>query len=572
MDASTSPLGLMIDTTDLAQLDAFIKACAAPLEDKPTVNVVVSSPMPESFLPASSLFVLDEQETFVPEPPPPQNHMHKRKSNIAHIIRATAIFGVTLALLFVSFTGLIYGTQETNALGERGYYVLENRGALADADEREEAVALHHAEDPPGEAPAEDTNTEPTTPLYTEPNIQDTSVFSPEMEAFLRAQQSEHTEYMSTQDVDNPLEAGEESRTTLAILPTRGMASSSYYSTTLPLFVSTGIAYRPEPSREYKISSALGSVTTLPPPATATTSSRLPPTTVKPTTKVTTQKATIGIAKTAFVFRTYGFGHGVGMSQVGAIAMASAGNSYAQILAHYYPGTKLEMDANPPANVRFGDDTYGLVDYLARTAEAEIGRGTNEQAFKAQVVAAYTFAKQRAFTNLSTQVQAMSSKVPSATSLRHVREVLGMQTDSSPARPKILTIDGKPAFAPYFASSAGKTTSLTSVWGGTGVQYRHLTGGVVSSGTVSIVNKTITFADFKKYVAAWNKAYPTRKITLNDNPASWLTIQGHDKAVSDSLGYISKITVGGVSMTGYEFRYKLLDLAIRSHCFSFELI
>lgn len=38
---------------------------------------------------------------------------------------------------------------------------------------------------------------------------------------------------------------------------------------------------------------------------------------------------------------THGFGHRVGMSQYGADAMAVAGSSYAEILAHYYQGTAL---------------------------------------------------------------------------------------------------------------------------------------------------------------------------------------------------------------------------------------
>jgi stage II sporulation protein D len=42
---------------------------------------------------------------------------------------------------------------------------------------------------------------------------------------------------------------------------------------------------------------------------------------------------------TAFVIRGAGFGHGVGMCQMGAIGMASAGKPYAQILAHYYRGS-----------------------------------------------------------------------------------------------------------------------------------------------------------------------------------------------------------------------------------------
>lgn len=46
-------------------------------------------------------------------------------------------------------------------------------------------------------------------------------------------------------------------------------------------------------------------------------------------------------APTAFVFHGGGFGHGVGMCQMGAIGMAEAGKTPAQILAHYFLGTKL---------------------------------------------------------------------------------------------------------------------------------------------------------------------------------------------------------------------------------------
>jgi len=42
-----------------------------------------------------------------------------------------------------------------------------------------------------------------------------------------------------------------------------------------------------------------------------------------------------------FVLSGRGWGHGVGMSQYGALGLAREGWTYAQILAHYYPGTEL---------------------------------------------------------------------------------------------------------------------------------------------------------------------------------------------------------------------------------------
>jgi len=44
---------------------------------------------------------------------------------------------------------------------------------------------------------------------------------------------------------------------------------------------------------------------------------------------------------TSFVFAGHGYGHGIGMSQYGALGYAQHGYTYAQILAHYFPGTTL---------------------------------------------------------------------------------------------------------------------------------------------------------------------------------------------------------------------------------------
>ena len=43
-----------------------------------------------------------------------------------------------------------------------------------------------------------------------------------------------------------------------------------------------------------------------------------------------------------FVFTGKGWGHGVGLCQVGAFGMAQSGSTYEQILQHYYTGVGLE--------------------------------------------------------------------------------------------------------------------------------------------------------------------------------------------------------------------------------------
>jgi stage II sporulation protein D len=67
-------------------------------------------------------------------------------------------------------------------------------------------------------------------------------------------------------------------------------------------------------------------------------------------------RSLLGLRSTAFsveaagegiAITTRGFGHRVGMSQYGADAMAASGCGYQEILAHYYPGTTLELTNDP---------------------------------------------------------------------------------------------------------------------------------------------------------------------------------------------------------------------------------
>jgi stage II sporulation protein D len=68
-------------------------------------------------------------------------------------------------------------------------------------------------------------------------------------------------------------------------------------------------------------------------------------------------------AGTLFLLDGRGWGHGVGMSQWGAEGAARHGSDYKRILAHYYPGTKLEVWHPRPVRVLLGDGV----------AEARIG-------------------------------------------------------------------------------------------------------------------------------------------------------------------------------------------------------
>ena len=45
----------------------------------------------------------------------------------------------------------------------------------------------------------------------------------------------------------------------------------------------------------------------------------------------------------AYVFTGRGYGHGAGLCQWGAKALADEGRGYREILSHYYPGAELQQ-------------------------------------------------------------------------------------------------------------------------------------------------------------------------------------------------------------------------------------
>lgn len=67
-----------------------------------------------------------------------------------------------------------------------------------------------------------------------------------------------------------------------------------------------------------------------------------------------------------FTFKTYGWGHGVGMSQWGACYYAQAGYTYDQILRHYYTGTSIAVSG---VNAGAAQRTAMTQEELERQAE-----------------------------------------------------------------------------------------------------------------------------------------------------------------------------------------------------------
>lgn len=340
-------------------------------------------------------------------------------------------------------------------------------------------------------------------------------------------------------------------------------------------------------------------VTTRKPTTTKTVTTTLAPTTLKPTTvkatatlkPTTTAKPTATLAPSTtaasggkvesttssssqtgvFVFKVYGYGHGVGMSQHGAMAMAENGSTYEKILTHYYPGTTVKTDSPTPATIKYGGKDIPIVEYLCRTTKKEMGYSSaGKEALKAQMATIYTFAKHNGF-DVARSKHAYSDdfEYEGTKIYEACLEYLGMASATDTPVAKYVDYNGSAANTVYFSSSAGKTTSAAKVWGAD--SYPYLKGGVTSPETVDVTTKEITAEEMKKLIEAYAKDND-KEITLSDNPAEWLEIVSHDAAVNENTGYVNEIKVGSIKVRGNAFRCYVLDFKIRSQCFTFEYI
>ena len=260
-----------------------------------------------------------------------------------------------------------------------------------------------------------------------------------------------------------------------------------------------------------------------------------------------------------FTFYVFGYGHGVGMSQVGANYLAQQGWTAAEILAHYYyePNAKIVTGEKYPEKITYNGSLYDTREYLASALESEMGASYSYEALKAQAIALYTFAKYNNY-NLSEDAHAYG-KTPSELCYRVVDDV--MKTGY------YIAYGNDVAVTPFHAMSAGVTTSYYNVWGkGIGTTVPYLAGGRKSYGDYLDNNYksvyTISSDDMKTI------AKEKLDVELTGDPANWLTVVTHDKAVREDIGYVSSMSVGGSVITGYDFRIKVLEGKIRSHCFT----
>lgn len=244
-----------------------------------------------------------------------------------------------------------------------------------------------------------------------------------------------------------------------------------------------------------------------------------------------------------FYFRAYGKGHGIGMSQNGANYYAKyLGWNYAQILAHYYPGTTIQhRDGDGSEKITVRGITGNVADIVARVCEAEVGQSFSDEAIKAQAVAAYTYIKHEGGSTRGVAID--SSHSPSARILNLVNEVLG----------QAVFYNDSYALTMFCASSGGYTASNKDVTD-KGLDLPYLRSVECD---VDAVYDTANYGVLKSISAAelYNRLVKEYGVSLSyDDRDSWLQL------IAGDGGYIAYVVIGGqVTVNGYKFVQNCLD-------------
>ena len=237
-----------------------------------------------------------------------------------------------------------------------------------------------------------------------------------------------------------------------------------------------------------------------------------------------------------FAIVTYGWGHGVGMSQNGANFYATySGWTYQDILFHYYPdtylmNTGLAEEEEIVVNGVSGD----VLSMVSQIVFNEVGGTMSYEAIKAQAVAVYSYCKYNG--NNANDLRCKPN--PPQVVVDAVAEVLG----------QALYYNGDYALTMFSASSGGITANCQEVFYSNLPYLRSVPSDYDTAFDPHY--GTVTYVDDFQLRNMIENAY---NIKLSDNPQNWIK-----PSYSDTTGYVTYVNIDDkITVKGYEFKLAL---------------
>ena len=215
-------------------------------------------------------------------------------------------------------------------------------------------------------------------------------------------------------------------------------------------------------------------------------------------------------------------------------------------------------------------EVMDMRDYIIGSVSAEVPASYNEEAIKAQALAAVTFAEYRKKNageeNINgADISDDSSKHQGYMSKAEMQEKWGDAFDVyyekiadcvDEVLGKVITYDGEPIMAAYHAISSGKTESAKNMWGKDIEYLRSADSSWDKDSTRYSSEVVLTAQELAKKVSSIENS------DFSEDEENWIKI----KSVSDS-GTVLEAEICGVKMTGMEIRNLL---SLRSPSFDVE--
>lgn len=234
-----------------------------------------------------------------------------------------------------------------------------------------------------------------------------------------------------------------------------------------------------------------------------------------------------------FAIVTYGWGHGVGMSQNGANFYAGySGWTYQDILFHYYPETYL-MNTNTAEDeeITIGGVSGDVLTQVSKVVYNEVGGSMNYEAIKAQAVAVYTYCKY----NGNDGNDLMGKANPPQIVIDACEEVLG----------EALYYNDDFALTMFSASTGGVTANCYEIFWADMPYLRSVSSDYDAYldphyGTVTYFSDT--------YIK--NMIERTYGLKLSNDPAKWI-----QPIYSEETGYVTQVNIDNqMTVKGYDFK------------------
>lgn len=241
-----------------------------------------------------------------------------------------------------------------------------------------------------------------------------------------------------------------------------------------------------------------------------------------------TEIAPVKAPSGSFVITTFGYGHGVGMSQNGANYYATYGGlNYKQILAHYYQGTTIaNTGLAQTEQVKVDGMTGSVVDLVSQVVYNEINCTMHPEAMKAQAVAAYTYIKYHGNNGKDLRRKAN----PPQNVVDAVTSVLG----------EAVYYNGNFALTSFYASCGGASASCKDIFTQDIPYLRSVASEYDAACDPNYGTQTVFTAATLK-----NALERSFGIHLSENPAAWIQLVQGDGGYASYVVIDNQITIKG---------------------------